>query len=74
MKSILAAMSALALATVSATACPFMKTAEHQTMSVASIEDVQTPMSTTEHAASDDIVVDDVTTGSVEDSETEAAE
>ena len=74
MKTILVSAAALALFTVSATACPFNKTAEHHTMSVASLEDEQLPMSTSSDMTTDEVVVDEVTTGAIETDETESAE
>ena len=70
MKFLLASTAALAFMAASATACPFDKTAEHHTMSVASIEPVEPPMSTAEDAAA----VDDVTTGAIKTDGTEEAE
>ncbi len=74
MKSVLVGAAALALFTVSATACPFMKTAQHQTMSVASLEDEQLPMSTSSDVTTEDVAVDAVTTGAIETGEAESAE
>lgn len=74
MKSVLASIAALALLTASAAACPFMKSAEYKTMSVASLDDASVPMSTTEDALHDEPVVDEVTTGAIESNEEETAE
>ena len=74
MKSVLAGFATLVFFTAAATACPFMKSAEYQTMSVASLEEADVPMSTTHDALADDVVVDEVTTGAVESKETETAE
>lgn len=74
MKSILASAAALALTTATVAACPFMKSAEYQTMSVASLDESDLQMSTAHDAVTDDTVVDDVTTGAIETEETETAE
>lgn len=75
MKSILASVTALALFTASAAACGFNKTAGHHSMTVASLEETETPMSTTTDAVEELDAIDDVTTGAIvgEDAE-EAAE
>ncbi len=73
MKFLLASISALALMSVSAAACPFSKTAEHHTMSVASLEKADTSMSTTADAV-DEEKVDEVITGAIATGDEETGE
>lgn len=74
MKTILASMTVLAFAVSSAAACEFMKSAEYKTMSVASLEETTTPMSTAHDAVTEEVEVDALTTGAIEDTESETAE
>lgn len=74
MKTVLASISTLALLTVSASACEFMKTAGYKTMSVASIESTEVPMSTAHDAIAEETLVDETVTGAIENDETEKAE
>ncbi len=74
MKTILTTMMVLAFATASAAACPFMKSAEYKTMSVASLEDTDVPMSTAHEAVAEEVEVDALATGAIEDAESETAE
>ncbi len=67
-------MSVLAFAATSAGACEFMKSAEYKTMSVASLEETAPPMSTTHSAVTEEVEVDELTTGAIEDTESEIAE
>ena len=72
MKSVLVCVSALTLMTASAAACPFMKTAEHHTMSVASLDKPELPMSTSEEALAEKAAVDEVVTGAIQTGEEDA--
>ena len=74
MKTVLASIAALTLLAGSAAACPFMKTAEHQTMSVASLDEAELPMSQADDLTGSDAKVDDVTTGAIDHEEAETAE
>ncbi|MEX0343397.1 MAG: hypothetical protein AB3N20_00630 [Rhizobiaceae bacterium] len=74
MKTILASMTVIAFAATSAGACEFMKSAEYKTMSVASLEETETPMSTAHSAVTEEVKVDELTTGAIEDTESETAE
>ena len=74
MKSVMTSIAALALMSTSAVACPFMKTADDHTMSVASLDRADVPISTSEDALREADVVDEMTTSGIEDGKIETAE